>query len=315
MFNKKAIAALAAGATLVSGLAFAAPAMAEQPAGGKNVPQAPKDPKAPQTPKDPKAPQTPKDPKAPTGDQGKSIFNLDADTQAEFNKVMNAINKVNGNSAAVTKKLNKNVKDPKAKKVLDEIDIVAYYRTKIENMLVGLRNQLGDCNYLRHTLPQLKATLTDLEAHYKALQTAWTAYYDAREANRYVDQSRDQEEQDITVDMYAASDISKSLVEAEQDKTQVLIDETTAQVKEAEGKLAACKAAVDKFIGGVHDGINKLTGAKDAKAPAKAAKAQAAASKKAAAAPLAKTGAAVALAAVAASVLAGMGAALRKIRH
>ncbi|KLR96464.1 hypothetical protein M674_14095, partial [Neisseria gonorrhoeae SK708] len=261
-----------------------------------------KDPKAPQTPKDPKAPQTPKDPKAPTGDQGKSIFNLDADTQAEFNKVMNAINKVNGNSAAVTKKLNKNVKDPKAKKVLDEIDIVAYYRTKIENMLVGLRNQLGDCNYLRHTLPQLKATLTDLEAHYKALQTAWTAYYDAREANRYVDQSRDQEEQDITVDMYAASDISKSLVEAEQDKTQVLIDETTAQVKEAEGKLAACKAAVDKFIGGVHDGINKLTGAKDAKAPAKAAKAQAAASKKAAAAPLAKTGAAVALAAVAASV-------------
>ena len=52
-----------------------------------------------------------------------------------------------------------------------------------------------------------------------------------------------------------------------------------------------------------------------AAAPAKAeAKAQAAASKKAAA-PLAKTGAAVALAAVAASVLAGMGAALRKIRH
>ena len=227
---------------------------------------------------------------------------------------MDAINKVNGNSAAVTKKLNKNVKDPKAKKVLDEIDIVAYYRTKIENMLVGLRNQLGDCNYLRHTLPQLKALLADLEAHYKALQTAWTAYYDAREANRYVDQSRDQEEQDITVDMHTASDISKSLVEAEQDKTQILIDETTAQVKEAEGKLAACKAAVDKFIGGVHDGINKLTGAKDAKAPAKAAKAQAAAPKKAAA-PLAKTGAAVALAAVAASVLAGMGAALRKIRH
>ncbi|WP_275712704.1 hypothetical protein, partial [Gardnerella greenwoodii] len=50
-----------------------------------------------------------------------------------------------------------------------------------------------------------------------------------------------------------------------------------------------------------------------AKAPAKAAaKAEA---KKCASAPLAKTGAAVALAAVAASVLAGMGAALRKIRH
>ena len=234
MFNKKAIAALAAGATLVSGLAFAVPAMAQDSnAGGKNVPQAPAGDQG----------------KAPAGDQGKSIFNLDADTQAELDKVMNAINKVNGNSAAVTKKLNKNVKDPKAKKVLDEIDIVAYYRTKIENMLVGLRNQLGDCNYLRRTLPQLKASLTDLEAHYKALQTAWTAYYDAREANRYVDQSRDKEEQDITVDMYAASDISKSLVEAEQDKTQKLIDETSAQVKEAEGKLAACKAAVDKFIG------------------------------------------------------------------
>ena len=50
-----------------------------------------------------------------------------------------------------------------------------------------------------------------------------------------------------------------------------------------------------------------------ATAPAKAAaKAEA---KKCASAPLAKTGAAVALAAVAASVLAGMGAALRKIRH
>ena len=55
-----------------------------------------------------------------------------------------------------------------------------------------------------------------------------------------------------------------------------------------------------------------------AAAPAAAAPAKAAAkaeAKKAAAAPLAKTGAAVALAAVAASVLAGMGAALRKIRH
>ena len=52
------------------------------------------------------------------------------------------------------------------------------------------------------------------------------------------------------------------------------------------------------------------------KAPAKApAKAAAKAEAKKAAAPLAKTGAAVALAAVAASVLAGMGVALRKIRH
>ena len=41
MLNKKAIAALAAGATLVSGLAFAAPAMAEEPgAGAQNPPAA-----------------------------------------------------------------------------------------------------------------------------------------------------------------------------------------------------------------------------------------------------------------------------------
>ena len=294
MFNKKAIAALAAGATLVSGLAFAAPAMADE-----------------------------------VEDLSKQLtatVNADPSLKATMDKLNGKLNALPGadkiNSAAtsvdastdLTKKLPKAPKGNGGNGVINEINIIKYYRNKIENMLVALRNQLGDCNYLRHTLPQLKALLADLEAHYKALQTAWTAYYDAREANRYVDQSRDQEEQDITVDMHTASDISKSLVEAEQDKTQILIDETTAQVKEAEGKLAACKAAVDKFIGGVHDGINKLTGAKDAKAPAKAAKAQAAASKKAAA-PLAKTGAAVALAAVAASVLAGMGAALRKIRH
>ena len=294
MFNKKAIAALAAGATLVSGLAFAAPAMADD-----------------------------------VEDLSKQLtatINADPSLKATMDKLNGKLNalpdagKINSAAASVdastdlTKKLPKAPKGNGGNGVINEINIIKYYRTKIENMLVALRNQLGDCNYLRHTLPQLKALLADLEAHYKALQTAWTAYYDAREANRYVDQSRDQEEQDITVDMHTASDISKSLVEAEQDKTQILIDETTAQVKEAEGKLAACKAAVDKFIGGVHDGINKLTGAKDAKAPAKAAKAQAAAPKKAAA-PLAKTGAAVALAAVAASVLAGMGAALRKIRH
>ena len=294
MFNKKAIAALAAGATLVSGLAFAAPAMADE-----------------------------------VEDLSKQLtatVNADPSLKATIDKLNGKLNalpdagKINSAAASVdastdlTKKLPKAPKGNGGNGVINEINIIKYYRTKIENMLVALRNQLGDCNYLRHTLPQLKALLADLEAHYKALQTAWTAYYDAREANRYVDQSRDQEEQDITVDMHTASDISKSLVEAEQDKTQILIDETTAQVKEAEGKLAACKAAVDKFIGGVHDGINKLTGAKDAKAPAKAAKAQAAAPKKAAA-PLAKTGAVVALAAVAASVLAGMGVALRKIRH
>ncbi|EIK87988.1 hypothetical protein CGSMWGv6119V5_00552 [Gardnerella vaginalis 6119V5] len=294
MFNKKAIAALAAGATLVSGLAFAAPAMAGD-----------------------------------VEDLSKQLtatINADPSLKATMDKLNGKLNalpdagKINSAAASVdaskdlSGKLPKSPKDNGGNDVINEINIIKYYRTKIENMLVALRNQLGDCNYLRHTLPQLKALLADLEAHYKALQTAWTAYYDAREANRFVDQSRDQEEQDITVDMHTASDISKSLVEAEQDKTQILIDKTSAEVKEAEGKLAACKAAVDKFIGGVHDGINKLTGAKDAKAPAKAAKAQAAASKKAAA-PLAKTGAAVALAAVAASVLAGMGAALRKIRH
>ena len=61
---------------------------------------------------------------------------------------------------------------------------------------------------------------------------------------------------------------------------------------------------------GAKDVLKALKGAKaDKKAEAKKADA------KKSAAPLAKTGAAVALAAVAASVLAGVGAALRKIRH
>ncbi|WP_267895280.1 hypothetical protein [Gardnerella leopoldii] len=38
MLNKKAIAAFAAGATLVSGLVFAAPAMAEPPVNGGSTP-------------------------------------------------------------------------------------------------------------------------------------------------------------------------------------------------------------------------------------------------------------------------------------
>jgi len=294
MFNKKAIAALAAGATLVSGLAFAAPAMADE-----------------------------------VEDLSKQLtatVNADPSLKATMDKLNGKLNALPGadkiNSAAtsvdastdLTKKLPKAPKGNGGNGVINEINIIKYYRNKIENMLVALRNQLGDCNYLRHTLPQLKALLADLNAQYKALQTAWTAYYDAREANRTVDLSRPAEEQAVTVDMHAASDISKSLVEAKQDETQVLIDKANADVKEVEGKLADCKAAVDKFIGGVHDGINKLSGAKDAKKAADKKADKKAADKKAAA-PLAKTGAAVALAAVAASVLAGMGVALRKIRH
>ena len=302
MFNKKAIAALAAGATLVSGLAFAAPAMADE------VEDLSKQLTATVN-ADPSL-------KA-TMDKLNEKLKKDNTGEITATKVGDGVNtNINNAEAAVSastdlvKKLNQT---PKGKEVVKQLNIVQYYYNKIENMILGLRDKLGDCNYLRHTLPQLKALLADLNAQYKALQTAWTAYYDAREANRYVDQSRPAEEQAVTVDMHAASDISKSLVEAKQDETQVLIDKANADVKEVEGKLADCKAAVDKFIGGVHDGINKLSGAKDAKKADK--KADKKAADKKAAAPLAKTGAAVALAAVAASVLAGMGAALRKIRH
>ncbi len=297
MFNKKAIAALAAGATLVSGLAFAAPAMADKvdDLSKQLTATVNADPELKAT-MDKLNEKLKKD---NTGDITAKKLGDDVNTNiTAAETVVNA-------STDLAKKLNKT---PKGKDVVRELNIVEYYYNKIQNMILGLRDKLGDCNYLRHTLPQLKAWLTELEAHYKALQTAWTAYYDAREANRYVDQSRPQDEQNVTVDMHAASDISKAEVEAKQDKTQVLIDKATADVKEVEGKLADCKASVDKFIGGVHDGINKLSGTKDSKADKKAAG-------KKAAAPLAKTGAAVALAAVAASVLAGMGAALRKIRH
>ena len=294
MFNKKAIAALAAGATLVSGLAFAAPAMADEVEDLSKQLEATvnADPSL-------KATMDKLNEKLKKDNTGTiKAEDLGNGVNANINNAENAVNA----STDLVKKLNQT---PKGKEVVKQLNIVQYYYNKIESMILGLRDKLGDCNYLRHTLPQLKALLADLNAQYKALQTAWTAYYDAREANRTVDLSRPAEEQAVTVDMHAASDISKSLVEAKQDETQVLIDKANADVKEVEGKLADCKAAVDKFIGGVHDGINKLTGAKDAKKAAD----------KKAAAPLAKTGAAVALAAVAASVLAGMGVALRKIRH
>ncbi|MFU0537859.1 hypothetical protein ACMZ7J_05180 [Gardnerella greenwoodii] len=269
MFNKKAIAALAAGATLVSGLAFAAPAMAEQPTGGKNVPQAPKDPKAPQTPKDPKAPtgdqgKDKKDPKAPAaGDKGKDKKNPtvleNIDKSKAFDNFLNGSEKGDIVDGALSTLNGRGAAD------------VAKARSKANEATAALNT--------------LKAKWADMLAQ--------AAYLDAE----------------------GEHEAAAALREAYYTNVPFLdsISAATKTEKEAKDELAkaekAYKESKERFakflnnLGGKKADVKKSDKKSDKKDDSKKA------------APLAKTGAAVALAAVAASVLAGMGAALRKIRH
>jgi len=196
-YNKKAIAALAAGATLLSGLAFAAPAMAEESGAGAQNPPATK---PADTPKDPKTPETPKDPKTPAADKDK------------------------------------------------------------------------DDNWLYE--PEDSQALADRLNAEKAAKEA-AEENDKYEHSPYGNKDMDYEK---CVKLYGKDDLACKAV---------------ADYLKRHGKKVDDKAAANES---------------DKKAEAKKAEAKKAA-------PLAKTGAAVALAAVAASVLAGMGAALRKIRH
>ena len=121
------------------------------------------------------------------------------------------------------------------------------------------------------------------------------------------------------------------LAELNEDMKDAKAAEDFDAAKVIKGKIAQAKGLLEvahhnrtraeAILDSANDHARDLscdTGAKDVLKALKGAKADKKADKKAdakKAAPLAKTGAVVALAAVAASVLAGMGVALRKIRH
>ena len=248
MFNKKAIAAFAAGATLVSGLAFAAPAMAEQPAGGKNVPQVTKDPKGTQTPKDPKGTQTPADVLGNI-DKSKAFDNyLNARENGDI--VSGSLSTLNGRGAVDVAKAKSNANEATA--ALNAL------KAKWADMLT-------------------QAAYLDAEGEHEAAAALRKAYY---------------------TNVPFLDSISAA----------------TKTEKEAKDELAKAEKAYKESKERFAKFLDNLGGVKanDKKSDKKANDKKSSEKK---AAPLAKTGAAVALAAVAASVLAGMGAALRKIRH
>ena len=264
MFNKKAIAALAAGATLVSGLAFAAPAFAEAPAAPKTDAAAGDQGK---DKKDPKAPaagdKDKKDPKAPAaGDKGKDKKNPTVLENIDKSKAFD--NFLNGSEKG---------------------DIV-------DGALSTLNGRgAADVAKARSKANEATAAWNTLEAKW-ADMLAQAAYLDAE----------------------GEHEAAAALREAYYTNVPFLdsISAATKTEKEAKDELAkaekAYKESKERFakflnnLGGKKADVKKSDKKSDKKADKKAA-------------PLAKTGAAVALAAVAASVLAGMGAALRKIRH
>ena len=283
MFNKKAIAALAAGATLVSGLAFAAPAMADGIEDWIKVPGM--------------SDHT-------TDATGQQSDNGVPGTPAENPESNDTINSdllkhnYKGEFVEVLKRLQTNVNLYDA--LLQKLEATQAHGW--DDLIKGM----GDtCAYLK----DIRRKLEKAVLHYNNVKAA-------------VEGFKAELDEDMK-DALAKSDF----VEAQQVKElQKQVDSLLTVAKQ---NLSRAKALLDSARDHAKD-QSCDTGAKDIlnamkkepnfpgkKAPAKkaaAAKAQAAAPKKAAA-PLAKTGAAVALAAVAASVLAGMGAALRKIRH
>ena len=251
MFNKKAIAALAAGATLVSGLAFAAPAM--------------------------------------------------ADAKLPADAIANAKKQEQADKDELAKKVEEN-KAKENKAVLDNLDKSKAF----DNFLNG--SEKGDI--VNGSLSTLNGRGAAEVSAARSKANEATAALNALKA-KWADMLAQADYLDAEGEHEAAADLRKSYY------TNVpfldSISAATKTEKEAKDELAkaekAYKESKERFakflnnLGGKKADVKKSDKKSDKKADAKKA------------APLAKTGAAVALAAVAASVLAGMGVALRKIRH
>ena len=255
MLNKKAIAAFAAGATLLSGFAFAAPAMADS----ANLPQT---------------------------------------------AIENAKKQEKADAAELAKKVEEN-KAKENKAVLDNLDKSKAFdnflngseKGDIVNGSLGTLNGRGaaEVSAARSKANEATAALNALKAKW-ADMLAQAAYLDA------------EGEHEAAAALRKAYYTNVPFLDS--------ISAATKNEKEAKDELAKAEKAYKESKERFAKFLNNLGGKKaDVKKSDKKADKKAAAKTPVAAAPLAKTGAAVALAAVAASVLAGMGAALRKIRH
>ena len=252
MLNKKAIAAFAAGATLLSGFAFAAPAMADS----ANLPQT---------------------------------------------AIENAKKQEKADAAELAKKVEEN-KAKENKAVLDNLDKSKAFDNFLNGSEKGdiVNGSLGTLNGRGAAeVSAARSKANEATAALNALKAKWA---DMLAQADYLDAEGEHE---------AAAALRKSYY------TNVpfldSISAATKTEKEAKDELAKAEKAYKESKERFAKFLNNLGGKKaDVKKSDKKADKKAADKK---AAPLAKTGAAVALAAVAASVLAGMGVALRKIRH
>ncbi|MFU0513495.1 hypothetical protein ACMZ7O_04135 [Gardnerella greenwoodii] len=247
MFNKKAIAALAAGATLLSGLAFAAPAM--------------------------------------------------ADAKLPADAIANAKKQEQADKDELAKKVEEN-KAKENKAVLDNLDKSKAF----DNFLNG--SEKGDI--VNGSLSTLNGRGAAEVSAARSKANEATAALNALKA-KWADMLAQADYLDAEGEHEAAAALRKSYY------TNVpfldSISAATKTEKEAKDELAKAEKAYKESKERFAKFLNNLGGKKaDVKKSDKKADAKKAA-------PLAKTGAAVALAAVAASVLAGMGVALRKVRH
>ena len=201
--------------------------------------------------------------------------------------------------------------------------------TRLENAYVVLKKDQAAFESLHSEYLKSKANYYSALAKYQAVDKEYVAAQ-----QKVADLKAAGKE---GTDAYKAALNDEQAVSARYTAAQASLDEAAADFQ---AKTVAVNAAADKFNAdlvlyrnaynnavAVRANVSGFPKPDDvAKAPtfgvpnqvkeaAKKAEAKKSAKKAPAAAPLAKTGAAVALAAVAASVLAGMGAALRKIRH
>ena len=391
MFNKKAIAALAAGATLVSGLAFAAPAFAA-PADGSGdlagagllvannnaaaVEQAKKDlekdqktlkekkealEKAQKELKTAEAEEAAKKTALDNADEAGKAAAKTAYEQAQAatkakktaveeaqKAVTNAQNKVDSDNEKINagKPSSTTPTTPTTPKDGKKLDLINLLKGGDEPSGATMVSPFGTdtlyTNYKGLTAELIKKGITNVAAYDALLdklefglkQSGWANIIKNFGGDNcaYLAKLRRQLQKAVKHYGHVEAAVKDILAELNEDYNDAKAAEDWDAAKVIKGKIAQAKGLLEvahhnrtraeAILDSANDHARDLscdTGAKDVLKALKGAKADKKADKKAAdkkaAAPLAKTGAAVALAAVAASVLAGMGVALRKIRH
>lgn len=286
MLNKKAIAAFAAGATLLSGFAFSAPAMAAGLDDWIKVPGMSShttDPTGQQS--DNGVPGTPA---------------ADPESHDPINSDLLQHN-YKGQFVEVLKRAQTNVHLYDA--LLQKLEATQAHGW--DDLIKGMGDTCAYLKDIRRKLEKAVLHYGHVEATVKDLKAELAEdMKDALAKGDYVEAHEVQQLQAQVEALLKVADNNRT-------RAAALLDSARDHAKDQ-----SCDTGAKDIL----NAMKKEPNFPGKKAPAKkaAAKAEAktaAAKTPAAAAPLAKTGAAVALAAAAASVLAGMGAALRKIRH